>query len=313
MSHDSHTSSDRNDNIWLVDIGGGYVQSMDRARARDHYLELLKDYVSPYPDPVVRVHDGVRVVRDDLIVGTKARAADPVVARSNHENFVYVQPRTGLAGVALTEVTKNRGRECTLFMPACKEISRHQACCIERGAIPRFERIAAMPNLNKYAREWAVEGGHEFVPLGLRHPLATAGIIRAAVTIPEPELVYVAMSTGVLCRALQIAWPKARFIGVAVARNLKEGERGDCELISEPLSFQTPIPEGEMPPFPSVATYDAKAWRYVPKNTDRDILFWNVGTDPILNDSTITMRINSNVPWRKKSSDGPSSLASYLT
>lgn len=303
MSHDNHTNSDWNDDIRMIDMGGwtdGYVQSMDRARARGHYLEMLRDYSCPYPDPVVQVHDGVRVVRDDLIVGTKARAADPVVARSNAENFVYVQPRTGLAGVALTEVTKNHDRKCTLFMPACKEISYHQACCIERGAHPEFRRIAAMPNLNKYAREWAAEGGHEFVPLGLRHPLATAGIVRAAVTVPEPEFCYVAMSTGVLCRALQIAWPNTRFIGIAVARNIQNGEKGEAMVFTEPLAFQTPEKQENLPPFPTVPTYDGKVWKYVPKNFDRDILFWNVGTDPVLHDQTIPSRTDSQRDWVKK-------------
>jgi hypothetical protein len=313
VSHDKHTTSDVNIDTQLVDIGGGYVQTMSREKARDHYLRLLDGYEPPYPDPVVEVHEGVRVVRDDLIVGTKARAADPVIAFSNAERFVYCQPRTGLAGVALCDVAARRNRKVTLFMPACKEISVHQACCIERGATPHFERIAAMPNLNKYAREWAAESGREFIPLGLRHPLATAGIVLAASRIPEPEFVYVAMSTGVLCRALQIAWPRARFVGLAVARNIQEGERGECEIISEPLPFQKPVPKDEMPPFPSVATYDAKAWRYVPKNSGWDILFWNVGTDPILGDPGIIIRTDSRRDWRKKSTSGPSSLASYFT
>src|SRR5581483_8054075 len=107
------------------------------------------------------------------------------------------------------DVANRRDRKVTLFMPACKQISQHQACCIERGADVRFERIAAMPNLNKYEEEWAQANDADFIPLGLRHPLATACIIRAAVTIPEPEIVFVAMSTGVLSRALQIAWPNA--------------------------------------------------------------------------------------------------------
>ncbi len=276
---------------------------MSREKARDHYLNLLDGYQSPYPAPVVKMHEGVRVVRDDLITGTKVRAGDPVIRKSNAEEFVYCQPRTGLAGVALCDVAKKNDRKVTLFMPASKEISTHQACCIERGANPIFRRIAAMPNLNKYAAEYAQEAGREFIPLGLRHPLATAGIILAASSIPEPELVYVAMSTGVLCRALQIAWPKAKFIGVAVARNIKEGERGECEIISDPLPFQTPEKQANLPGFPTVPTYDGKVWKYVPKFSGRDILFWNVGTDPVLEDNSIIARTESAVPW-----DRPTSL-----
>jgi len=304
MSHDKHTESLWNDDL-LVDIGGGYVQKLSREKARDHYFRLVEGMQSKYPDPVVRTHGGIRVVRDDLLVGTKARAGEAFVwGKPEARHLVYCQPRTGLAGVSILDVAKKYDREVTLFMPACKEISRHQSCCVERGANVRFERIAAMPNLNKYAREWAEEHGHAFVPLGLRHPLATAGIVRAASLIPEPEVVFVAVSTGVLMRALQIAWPNSKFVGVCVARNLQEGERGDADLISYPGPFQRPAPESDWPPFPSVPTYDAKAWSYAkyykmnfPK---QDVLFWNVGTDPQLLDPTIPRRIYSNVDWRKK-------------
>lgn len=305
MSHDKHTSSLRNDDLFLIDVGGGYSQTMTRERARNHYLRLLEGFKSVYPDPVVATEDGVRVVRDDLIIGTKARAGEAFVwGNPDAKHLVYCQPRTGLAGVSLIDVAGRYDRDVTLFMPACKEISQHQACCIERGANYEFRRIAAMPNLNKYAREWAQENGHTFVPLGLRHPLATAGIIRAASLIPEPEVVFVAVSTGVLMRALQIAWPNAQFHGVCVARNLQDGERGDAQLISERLPFQTPEKPENLPHFPTVPTYDGKAWKfskaYKEFSPDTDVLFWNVGTDPRLNDDTISSRIQSNVDWIKK-------------
>jgi hypothetical protein len=298
VSHDDHTDSTWNQDLFWR--GGDRV--VNRTASRERYLRMLDGFESSYPDPVVVEHEGVRVVRDDLIIGTKARAAEPVMIRSDRERFVYCQPRTGLAGLALLDVAKKLDRKVTLFMPASKRISHHQACCIERGADPMFERIAAMPNLNKYAREWAAEHGHEFIPLGLKHPRATAGIVLAASRIPEPEVVFVAVSTGVLCRALQIAWPRAQFVGVAVARNIKDGERGECQLISHPLPFQTPIKE--LPPFPSVPTYDAKVWEYARVHKEfspgTDVLMWNVGCDPKLNDESIFDRIDSNREWKKR-------------
>jgi hypothetical protein len=117
--------------------------------------------------------------------------------------------------------------------------------------------------------------------------------------IPEPEEVWVAISTGVLSRALQIAWPNAKFNCVAVARNLKEGELGRASVISEPMEFQTPEKKENLPPFPTVPTYDAKVWKYIPKNTGRNILMWNVGTDPVLKDETIYDSVKSYRDWPK--------------
>lgn len=266
--------------------------------AKDHYLRMAEGWIPYNPDPVVKVHDNVRVVRDDMIVGTKTRAGDLLASRLNYKTIVYSQPRVGLAGVSILDVAAHRNKDVVLFMPSSKRISLHQACCIERGAKPIFMRIAAMRNLNLAARQWALENNAFFVPLGLRHELATAGIVHAASMIPEPEEVYVAISTGVLSRALQIAWPNAKFICVAVARNLKAGELGRATVISEKLPFTANEKEENLPPFPSVRSYDAKVWKMIPKDGKVDRLFWNVGQEPVLQDESIYDRIDSYRDWK---------------
>lgn len=289
MAHNNHVIDGVNKDVGIF----GYET------AKEYYLSLCEGWTPYNPDPVVRVHDGVRVVRDDLILGTKTRAGDLLAAKCPNDHLVYCQPRTGLAGVSLLDVAKQHNKKVTLFMPSSQRVSLHQACCIERGAEVHFHRIAAMPNLNKKAKEYAERNGHYFVPLGLKHELATAGIVYAASQIPEPEEVYCAISTGVLSRALQIAWPNAKFTGVAVARNLKAGELGRSDVVSEPLQFVQSESSENLPPFPSIETYDGKVWKYIPKNTDRDILFWNVGANPSLQDDTLYDRIDSYRDWDK--------------
>jgi len=286
-------------NVHVIDGKNKDIGLMSKEAAKDYYLSLCEGW-NPYnPDPVVIQHEGVSVVRDDLIVGTKTRAGDLLAAKTESDTLVYCQPRTGLAGVSMLDVAKHHNKKIVLFMPSSKRVSLHQACCIEQGATPIFKRIAAMPNLNIMAKQWAMDNKHSFIPLGLKHELATAGIIYAASKIPEPEEVWVAISTGVLARALQIAWPNAKFNCVAVARNLKEGELGRASVISEPLEFQVTEKKENLPPFPTVATYDGKVWKYVPKNTGRNVLMWNVGTDPVLKDETIYDRIDSYRDWEK--------------
>jgi len=290
VSHNNHVIDGVNKDVGVF----GYEA------AREYYLSLCEGWEPYNPEPVVREHDGIRVVRDDLIVGTKARAGDLLASRCPSDTIVYCQPRTGLAGVSILDCAKRYNKDVILFMPSSQRVSLHQACCIERGAKPIFKRIAAMPNLNKAAKEYAEKHGYFFVPLGLRHELATAAIVHTAIQIPEPEEVYVATSTGVLSRALQIAWPRAKFTSIAVARNLKAGELGRADVISEPLAFTASEKKQNLPPFPSIDTYDGKVWKYIPKNTGRDILFWNVGTEPSLQDHNIYDRIDSYRDWEKK-------------
>jgi hypothetical protein len=284
MAHNNHVIDNINNDL----LNG---------KSLNYYLDLIGDYVSPYPPPVVKVHEGVRVVRDDLSVGTKIRGGHLLASRVPEKRLVYVQPRTGLAGVSLLDVCERCEKDLTLFMPSSKRISHHQAACIERGADARFIRIAAMPVLNSYAKKWAEEHGHFFIPLGLKHELVTAGLIHAALQIEEPEEVWTVVSTGVLTRALQIAWRNAKFYAVAVARNMSSGELGKAEVISAPEPFQKSVKEEDKPPFLSVGNYDAKAWRYIPKNSGRDILFWNVGAEPKLHDNSIYDKVHSFREW----------------
>ena len=157
-----------------------------------------------------------------------------------------------------------------------------------------------MPNLNKIAKEWADKKENAFfVPLGLKHRMVTAGIVKVASQIKEPEQVWVATSTGVLTRGLQIAWPNAEFVSVAVSRNMKAGELGRAKVISEPRAFTAHESKENLPPFPNIDTYDGKVWKYIPKHSDKDILFWNVGKEPVLHDDTLYETTDSYRKWDK--------------
>ena len=283
MSHDNH----------VIDGVNKDLKGLSYSAAQQYYLDLAGDWVDPYPAPVEEVYDGVRVVRDDLLAGSKVRGGDCLISKlpPEKDTLVYVQPRFGLAGVSILDVAKRHNKKVILFMPSSKRVSYHQACCIERGAESKFVRIAAMPNANKIAQEWAEERENcFFIPLGLKHELVTAGFVKTMMQMREPEEVWSVCSTGVLTRAMQIAWPNAKFHAVAVARNMKAGELGRAEVISAPEPFTQAVKGADN-------TYDAKAWRYIPKDTGRDILFWNVGTEPQLLDETIYDRIDSFRDW----------------
>jgi len=287
MPHNKHIEDGFN-----IDIG-----MMQPDEAKNYYLWLAKDWKDPNPPIVETMHEGVRCVRDDLITGSKIRGADLLMSSIKEDTVAYVQPRTGLAGVSILDVASKHGKKVRLYMPSSKKISHHQACCIERGALVSFHRIAAMPNLNKIAKEDSKIHGYYFIPLGLKHKLVTAGMVKVASQLKEPDEVYVATSTGVLSRALQIAWPNAKFTSVAVARNMKAGELGRAKVISEPRAFTAHESKENLPPFPNIDTYDGKVWKYIPKNTGRDILFWNVGAEPVLHQNHIIDATNSYRDW----------------
>ena len=158
-----------------------------------------------------------------------------------------------------------------------------------------------MPNLNRIAEEYANKEGGFFVPLGMYHPLVVAGVVRVADNLAkehgEPKEVWCAISTGVLSRGLQIGWPHAKFYSVAVARNLKAGELGRSNVISDPFPFLKNERNDRMPPFPTVNNYDAKVWKYMEYKGSWDAWMWNVGKEPELVDDTVYDRIDSYREW----------------
>jgi len=266
MSHDTHIIDGINKDL--------------QGTTREDYLLLAEGWVDPFGEPTIQKCNGFNVVRDDLIeVGSKGRFADLFVQKQSADHFVYVAPRVGYAGISLARICRKYGKKLTLFAPASKEISEHQALALELGAQLRFVRIAAMPVLNGYAKQFAVETGGMFIPLGLKHPLVTAAIVsvcdRITKTHGEPKEVWSALSTGVLSRGLQIGWPNAKFFGVAVARNMKAGESGRATVLSHPKAFTDP--SDIEPTFPCIRSYDAKAWEFMHTHgASEGAWFWNV-------------------------------------
>jgi len=243
----------------------------DDVYSKQQYIDMVGDFTSSFDKPVIESIEDRIVVREDVLsVGTKARAGELLIATAESDTIVYVQPRFGFAGISLTELCKKYNKRLVLFMPSSKEISDHQAFCIENGCEYNFHRIAAMPNLNLIAKRWADENNGLFIPLGLKHKLVTAMIVKTASEIDEPKSFWTAFSTGVLNRALQIAWPNSIANGVAVSRNIHDGERGRANIVSHYRNFsQNSL---ILPPFPSARNYDAKVWEY----TKPGDLFWNV-------------------------------------
>lgn len=262
----------------------------DNLYSKQEYLDMVGDFTSSFNEPVIENIEGRIVVREDLLsVGTKARAGELLVATCESDTIVYVQPRFGFAGISLTELCKKYNKRLVLFMPSSKEVSDHQAFCIENGCEYYFYRIAAMPNLNLIAKRWAEQNNGFFIPLGLRHRLVTAMIVKTASSIKEPTSFWTAFSTGVLNRALQIAWPNSIANGVAVSRNVKNGEKGRANVISHYKDFSQN--SSILPPFPSAKNYDAKVWEY----TKPGDLFWNVAGE--IKHSLNKQSIKSYRPW----------------
>ena len=264
---------------------------MDRASALTYYLELWGNFKRKILPPVVQPFGDKWILRADLAPGgLKAFGGERVIAETDKDTLVYCAPRQGHAPDAIAMLAEMYNKKCVFFSPASKKVSNHQGSLLAYPHVDmRFIKIAAMPVLNAYAKKWAARNHGAYLPFGLTGvPVVTAGLVNMAQEVvqiigSEPTEIWCAVSTGTMIRALQIGWPKADAYGVAVARNIHEGEIGEAKVVSATVPFLTPDKIAKDMPFPTTAAYDAKAWKLFVENGKPGSIFINVGSDDHIN------------------------------
>jgi hypothetical protein len=237
------------------------------------------------PKQTIMEYDGFTVVRDDLLDGgTKRRAFTDYVqwvkqTNPNVTELVYASPRQGYAQLSLTYACNDLGLKSTVTVPQGKhtwltEESIRLGCNIIE--VP----MGFLTNIQAKARKYVeTNDGCQLVPFGGDHPIIIESMKNAALSldIEPPKEVWTVMSSGVLSRGLQKAWPDAKVYGVRIGHNTTDRERGRAETFLSKYKFHQDCKESERPPFPSSLTYDSKAWTWMKEHASEGALFWNVG------------------------------------
>lgn len=220
---------------------------------------------------VIVEHEGFLVVRDDLLPGgTKRRALH--VLFDEHEEYVYASPVYGYAQVALALTAQDYGKRATVFCAQRKV--RHPRTFEAEAA---GAKIVEVPHgylnvVTAHAKGYCVGTGAKLLPFGLDDPAFINALADVARTLSiQPHEVWTVCGSGVLTRALQLAWPEAQFFGVQVGAYPNAGR---ARLYRAPEAFERSAKV--LPPFPSTDNYDAKAWRFMLQHASPGALFWNV-------------------------------------
>ena len=246
----------------------------------EDYLSLIGDWEDPFPPPVIEEHEGIKVVRDDLLDGgSKVRFADYLIqSHPEIEEWVYgSSPATGYAQISLSCLCRRYGKKAVIFMAdrAKDNLHKYQLCAIDNGAIMKWIPNGMLSVTEKRARDYVkqVPNNRILLPIGFDHPSVVASIIRVAHSMDiAPREVWTVGSSGTLTRGLQQAWPDASFHCVTVGHR---GDYGRAKIYRCEVPFNRPAKL--IPPFPSAITYDAKAWEYIKQYASPGALFWNVG------------------------------------
>ena len=227
------------------------------------------------PPPIVVEHDGIHVVRDDLVGGgTKARYMVHLFRHA--DEVVYATPAEGGAQTALAWAARELGKKATLFV--AKRAKPHPRALMAKrlGATVWQVSPGYLTVVQARARAYCAATGATLAPFGVDMPEAIDVIAQAALaTGIVPDEVWCASGSGVLMRGLTKAWPNARRHAVQIGRDLSPEDVAGAEIHVHPLAYSQ---QSKAPcPFPADPHYDRKAWEIAKARRGAGlVLFWSV-------------------------------------
>ena len=267
----------------------------------EDYVSLCPHFVDPYPSNVVE-HDGVLVVRDDLIpknLGSKARYAEALMQTVTEPYIFYAMPAHGQALKVLAATAKKYRKQVIGISPLRNNPTECHLEAIEHGAIVLYYQTGGMAGARKRCRAFIhdhLRGKGLYVPVGVKHPLIISGFAQSVRKIYEeykPDVIFSVASTMTMSHGIQIGVPKeCEVYAIQVAGNSATKKwPGRAYQIYHNQAFNEPCPKEYMPPFNSIPEYDAKGWiyalNYAKENPCKRVMFWNVAGAHNLNDVNI--------------------------
>lgn len=253
----------------------------------DYYLSLVDGWEDSQPDPVIEIHEGIYVVRDDLLEGgSKTRFADKLIRDTPVNEFVYGgSNKVGWGNISMAWLCKKYNKKAVSFWAKRKELTKHQQKYVDLGGIIEWVNMGMLTVTKARARDYTMKDPQNRmnVPIGLEHDTVFGAIIKVARNLPiKPDVVWSVGSSGTLTRGLQMAWPDSEFHCVQTGHAMDQHEAGNAKIHSVKYKFDKPVRDEERPPFPSASEYDAKVWKPMLENYDKTKinLFWNVAGDP---------------------------------
>jgi hypothetical protein len=247
----------------------------------EQYLEMVQDWVDPYPAPVVEKIENLYVVRDDLLeAGSKMRFIDCLIRNDDGEEWVFGGAnKVGWGPISLTAVCNRYGKKATFFMAKRKEPTWHQQKVLELGGTIHWVENGMLNVTKSRARKYQEEkpDTRRVLPLGLEHPTVIASIVKVAQSLNvQPSEIWTVASSGTLNRGLQLAFPDVDCYAIQVGHKMTDYEKGRAKVLISPYKYDRAVKPEDAPPYPSEPFYDAKVWSFVRDMAKKDALIWNV-------------------------------------
>lgn len=226
--------------------------------------------------------------------GTKERIIKTYIQfrmQEGYSEFVYAGPVNAMGAFALAKGCIEAGAYCTLFL--CGQYLPAQAKQFPNSVkihLIHNNLAAVTETAENYAKSDSTRFKRFIVPFGINDPLYKSLLKESIandqiVKTIKPKRIWLAVGSGTILSILCELFPTTEFHAVQVGKSLKietlssdsdivENYRKRIKVYWSPEKFTQPAII--LPPYSSLANYDAKVWQFVlSEGCDGDII-WNV-------------------------------------
>jgi len=233
---------------------------------------------------VIEQHNGIYVLRDDLLPGGTKSVILPHILERERWCYVYASPVYGGMQIALASYCKSIGKQAVIFCAKRKVPHANSLRAKTAGAIVYQVPYGYLSHTQKKAREYALQHNAQLVEFGGNYPVAIKAISDRMQQVTtrlgcEPDIIYCAAGSGTLLKGIVAGTSSAMIVAVQVGAEVET-------QVGYPLPSRVMIKKYHKPfekestfraPFPSCANYDLKAWEYCIGDKPKGlVLFWNV-------------------------------------
>lgn len=238
----------------------------------------------------------ISVINDGLKYqyGTKERIIKSYIQERMKEGFsefVYAGPVNAMGAFALAKGCIEAGAYCTLFL--CGQYLPAQAKQFPSSVkinLIHDNLYAVSEKANNYAQEPVSRFKRFCVPFGINDTLYKS-LLKSSIEQDEivkglsPKRMWLAVGSGTILSILLELFPATEFHAVQVGKSLKvetlsedpavvESYRQRIKIYWSPEKFTQSA--NILPPYSSLANYDAKVWQFVLKEGQDGDIIWNV-------------------------------------
>jgi threonine dehydratase len=226
-------------------------------------------------------HNGIHVLRDDLLPGgTKSVFMDKILD-SQKEEFVYASPVYGGFQIALAAYATSIGKKAVIFCAKRKTPHPNSLKAKAAGANVFLVPAGYLKNCQSKAREYAARNNAQLIEFGANYPAAINAIsdrMKQVISTlcQEPKEIFCAVGSGTLLKGIIAGTSTAKITGVMVGKEFEGSVPDRVKLLRYHKQFEKE--SKATAPFPSCSNYDLKAWEYCIDYARKkeDVFFWNV-------------------------------------